>query len=434
VQVEIEDRNDDGRGRGRVGRRVALVSQAHPGERVTMRVDRHTGGTLQGRVARLLRADPGRVPTTCAHAFHCTGCVLLQATLADEERFKAGRVAGAVATVSGPSPEPTLRGEGLFGYRHLAKQVFARREGKTILGSYVAGTHRVTDNEGCPILAEPLRDVLRSVVEVARELDAAVDDRRRDTPGLRYAVARLSRAKGHVLLTIATSEGRGGDGEALARRVFEESAVVSGAHLLVNDDPGNAVLAGALHHVAGDRFVSERVAGHDHQIGPRTFFQVNPAAAERLFAVALECAGSGARCLEGYAGVGALTLPLADRFQHVVAVESNPEAVGVLRDASQRAAVEVRQGDAAQLIPVLLAAASWDAVVLDPPRRGLDAEVTAALARCDAPRIVLLSCDPGTLTRDLPALTAAGYQVRRVVPVDQFPRTAHVETVTLLDR
>lgn len=432
MRIDIEDRNEDGRGRGRTGKRVVLVSQAHPGEQVTVRVDRTTRGTVQGRVAQLLRKDPARIETPCRHAFHCTGCALLQAPESEEDAFKRERVTSALAGLQAPPLEPTRRPSGPYGYRHLAKQVFGRRGREVLLGSYVAGSHHVTDNDGCPVLAAPLLDVLRGVAATATAMGADIHDEDRAVTGLRYAVARCSRADGTVLLTLVTSASDTGVAANVARRVHDDHDAVVGAHVVVNEGPGNALLAGTLVPIVGAEWVEEEILGHRHRIGPRTFFQVNPESAEELFRVAADAAGAGARCLEGYAGVGALTLPLAQRFEQVTAIESQPEAARLLADAATDRGIVVHAEDAEHALPDRLADGPWDAVVLDPPRRGLGAAVVGALAEHAPPRIVLLSCEPATLARDLPPLVAAGYGIARLVPVDQFPRTSHVETVTLL--
>ena len=434
MRIQIDDRNEDGRGRGRAGKRVVLVSQAHPGEEVTVRVDRTTRGTVQGRVAKVIRPDPGRVETRCSHAFHCTGCALLQVSETEEDAFKRERVRAALAGVGGFELEPTLRPTGACGYRHLAKQVFGRLGRDVFLGSYVTGTHHVTDNDGCPVLAAPLPAVLRQLAAAATAAGADVHDPARGVTGLRYAVARRSRSTGDVLLAIVTSAADPSVAAALARRVHDGHDAVVGAHVIVNTGEGNAILAGDVSPVAGADAIEDEILGHRHRIGLRTFFQVNPAAATELFRVALDAAGSGRRCLEGYAGVGALTWPLAERFEQVVAVESHPEAAQLLQEGALDRGVMVRSEDADHAIPEMLASGPWDAVVLDPPRRGLGDAVTGALASHPPERIVLLSCEPGTLGRDLPPLVAAGYGIARIVPVDQFPRTAHVETVTLLTR
>jgi 23S rRNA (uracil1939-C5)-methyltransferase len=459
LRVTIEDRNPDGRGRGPAGDRTALVSQAHPGEVVIVRPDRHTRNTLQGRVSKILTADPRRIEHDCPHEHACTGCPMLATHPQDETAFKEGRVR-QVLTEAGLNPAivtkvlaPLERPVGPFHYRHYAKQVFTLRRSKVVLGSYVAGTHKVVDNTGCPVLVEPLAALLENIAWRANRLHLPVHREGRTPedaarPGLRYVTARHSAATGRQLVVLVTSiaEAKTDPGikEDLRRLVagIARRRGVAGVELRLNSDAGNSLLAGEVVHHLGRSFLEEELAGYRHRISTDSFFQINPPAAEVLVRRTLEAAGEGALCMEAFSGVGAITLPLARRFQRVLAVESDPGSVESLRQSALRAGfgdtVEVNFGRAEKVLPRRLAKQTPDAVVLDPPRKGLGAEILEALSGLAQrvgerrPRIVLLSCDPGTLAKDLPPLLAAGYRVRRVTPVDQFPRTGHVETVTLL--
>ncbi|MEL6546638.1 MAG: hypothetical protein AAFQ82_18575, partial [Myxococcota bacterium] len=289
---------------------------------------------------------------------------------------------------------------------------------RMLFGSYVTGTHQLADNAGCPVLAPELAEFLENV---RHRLDG-LPVHGENVGGLRYVVARLSRYTGQKLLVVVTSR----DLEGLSERLFGLDDSVS-CFVLHNSSAGNRILDGEATHLQGPAFIEESSAGSVHRVGPFSFFQVNPVSAERLFEIAIQAAGTGSRCVEGYAGVGVLTLPLMTRFASVVANELNPEAVKALRNTG----AEVEAGAAEEVLPRLLRS-ECDAVVLDPPRKGLGAEVATAVAESNAKKVVLLSCDPSSLVRDLPILMRR-YRVAAVWPVDQFPRTAHVETVTELE-
>lgn len=445
MKVRIVDRNPDGRGRGRLGRRAVLVSQAHPGEEVTLKVDKTTRGTLQGRVGRLLARDPERIAHACRHEFVCTGCPLLAADPEDEAAFKRSRVEDALAAADRGARETLgelLRPSGVFGYRHYAKRVAVWRRRRVELGSYVAATHEVADNYGCPVLAQDLSRFLDEVARRSSRRGLRVD-RRPAEAGLRYVVARLSRATGEILATLVTSAQAAAGERRLADELVAELDAVSGVSVDVDSGQGNVLLGGEPVYRAGADHLTEELAGFRFRVGSRSFFQINPQAAEVLIERAVAAAGEGALCVEGYAGVGALTLPLAGRFDRVLAVESAPAAIadlvanaaaaGIATEGGGRG-IEARAGRAEEVLPAWLAAERPSVAVLDPPRKGLGEKLAAALGRSSLSRIVLLSCDPATLGRDLPPLLAAGFGIERVTPIDPFPRTGHVETVSLLTR
>lgn len=242
-----------------------------------------------------------------------------------------------------------------------------------------------------------------------------------------------------MLLLIGTTEDPPLGASALAGLLRRECPDLVGVHVLVQSGRGNALLAGDVRWSDGASFVEDAILGFTHRIGPRSFFQIHPAAAEVMFATAVAAAGEGERCLEVFAGVGALTLPLASCFREVVAIESSTEASVSLREAAARVSrtsgrVQVREGRAEVLVPEALRVSTPDVVVLDPPRAGASPAVMEPIAASGARRCILISCDPDALARDLAPLLRSDWVVERIVPVDQFPRTAHLETIAVASR
>jgi 23S rRNA (uracil1939-C5)-methyltransferase len=167
------------------------------------------------------------------------------------------------------------------------------------------------------------------------------------------------------------------------------------------------------------------------RVSPRSFFQVNRFLIENLIDVALENA-QGKSALDLYAGVGLFALPLAKRFQNLIAVESSVSAARDMEVNAQRAGAKM-QTERARVEDFLRSFAETpDFVLLDPPRAGLGKTVVMQLERLAPPRITIVSCDPATLARDIAALTS--YRIERIVLVDLFPQTYHLETVVHLTR
>lgn len=440
--VTIADLDRDGRGRAVQAGRTVLVAQAYPGETVRFRVDRASAGALQGRVVAVLQPARERTERVCRHEGHCTGCPLVSWSPAAEAAWKHARVERAVAGARAPGAvvAPLVTPAGPFGYRHLAKQEVVWRDGRVELGAFVHGTHLVTSTAGCPVLRPELAAVLdrlaalatlrRDLVHVAGPVPA---DAAKRHVGLRHVVARLSRATGEILLTLVTSEPGGAGAAALGTAFAAAEPMVASVWVVERTDAGNAVLNGVARHIAGAQVIHEELAGFRYALGPQAFFQINPVAAEVLFAAVVELAGTGASLVEFHAGSGALTLPLSLRFDRVVAVESAPSAVDLARAnaaAHSRTNITCVAGDADAVAGDVLAAARPAVIVLDPPRRGAGPELIAAATGSGARAVVLLSCDPEALGRDAAAFVEHGWVADRVVSVDQFPRTAHVEAAT----
>ncbi len=192
--------------------------------------------------------------------------------------------------------------------------------------------------------------------------------------------------------------------------------------------------ASAVEVLAGKGYWREKLAGHVFSVSAPSFFQVNTTTAEILVTRVLkEISADGSDAvLDVYAGAGTFTLALAEIAGEVVSVEGAGSAVRDLRRnlENARLGADVEPGDVAR---VLCGLGRFDAVLVDPPRTGLDDVVRLAIAERGARRIVYASCDPATLARDAKALTGLGYRLVAAQPVDMFPQTHHVETVATFD-
>ncbi len=434
--VSIESTESDGRGKGMLGSRVVLVSQAIPGDTVMVRVDSQTRGTFGGRVRRVVDPSPHRTTSPCKHEFWCTGCAWIGATGDYEAEMKRGRVVDMATAIGVPvevigalrRPSPTL------GYRHYAKSEFGSRQGALILGSFVSGTHWVVDNDGCPVLVDELSKTTSAVLRSAIAIGATRD--RPETRGLRHVLARRSRATGETLIVVASGRDDASDARAVVQQVTALDPSVTSAWTLAQTKASNTLLDGDLVHVSGKTTITDSLLGIPVQIGPRSFFQANPACAEAMFEVALQLAGVGNRVWDLYSGVGVLAMALATNFAHVSAVESVPEAAALIGANAASARVNVvglsaKVEDYAAWAPL---AGSPDVIVADPPRKGLGLLGVSACTESSAQRLVLLSCDLTAWQRDVGELLRRGFLVTAVEPFDAFPKTAHVETVTCFER
>jgi 23S rRNA (uracil1939-C5)-methyltransferase len=227
-------------------------------------------------------------------------------------------------------------------------------------------------------------------------------------------------------------------GELAETIVCRFPKVVTVVRQLNRPQPGRTASAARFRILSGRGFIRERLGGLTFAISPASFFQVNPRQAEILCRLALEYAGLTGRetVIDAYCGTGTFSLFLAERARRVIGIEAVAAAV---KDARLNAAlngannIEFVPGLAEQVLPDLAERGTKaDVILLDPPRQGCDRRVLDAVADMAPPRLIYVSCDPGTLARDLGYLDARGFKVLEVQPVDMFPHTAHVEAVVLM--
>jgi 23S rRNA (uracil1939-C5)-methyltransferase len=190
----------------------------------------------------------------------------------------------------------------------------------------------------------------------------------------------------------------------------------------------------------GPGYIEDTLCGLTFRLSPRSFYQVNHHQAQRLYELAIAQAGITKEdlVLDLYCGVGTITLAMASAAGKVMGVEVIPQAVEDAKDNAKRNGIENAEffcGDAGEAALALEAQGIHpDVVVVDPPRKGLNADTIEALHRMAPRRIVYISCDPATLGRDVALLKQRGYGVKNAMAADLFPRCAHVESICCLTR
>jgi len=395
------------------GRQVVFVPYAAPGERVRAEVVERRAGYLRARVAAVLAPGPDRVLPGCRYFPTCGGCQWQHVAPPAQRDAKAAIVAEQLARVAGVRDAevlPTVASPADWHYRaRITLAVEGRRAGYRR-----ARSHALVEIADCP-LADP---------SVSAHLEAA----RAWVAALRVPLRRVtvSAAPAGVALAASATARPGPADLAASEALLARAASVR----------GTVVTGAGVRLVAGDPTV--RVAlepGLDLEVPADVFTQVNPGANQRLVetVLALGAFTPGERVLDLYCGAGNLSLPLARRGVSVLGIERSGVAVEAARANAARHGLPAATFRADHVARALasLPSGSLDAVVLDPPRAGA-ADALPALAALRPPRIIYVSCDPATLARDVRTLLAAGYRLERVQPIDVFPQTYHVESVTKL--
>jgi 23S rRNA (uracil1939-C5)-methyltransferase len=380
----------------------------------------------------------------CPHLSACPGCPRF-----GERELDPG-VARRLATLArhfGAELCPPLHG-GASGFRMRARLAVRGRRGRLKLGLFEEGTHVVADIPNCVVHHPTVNSVARALKRIGKELGALPYSDLAHAGDVRYLQAVIERSTGRAQVVLSLNsrelERFVPFAEALAEALGPE---LHSVWLNENAERTNAILGRRFIRVRGEAAVRERLGavqgdpgrpGVDVFFPPGAFGQANLDLAERMYRRALEWVPLGARVVELYAGVGAMGLQLLSRSDVVLNElgEASLEGLALGLDAldgARRARARVVPGGAGSPEAVAELAAA-DVVLVDPPRRGLDREVTAALCARPPERLIYLSCGFDAFEREVPLLAEAGLSLRELVPVALFPHTSHVETLALFTR
>ncbi len=403
IRLQLTDMAHGGQALGRYEGKVVFVPYALPGEEVAVEVVRDRGRYAEARLLEVLRSSPERVEPRCPHFGACGGCQWQHATYRAQLRFKEGSLRDQLRRIGGIEEPPVLPALGMEEPWSYRNHVQFHLDEAGHLGFMAALSHEVVPIEVCYII-HPL------IAEVFHSLDLAL-------PDLRRLSIRVSTSRGQKLLILE-----------MAQDMIPALEV---------DEPLSCVLFladGTLLTLVGDSYLVEEVRGRAFRVSASSFFQVNTAQLERMIEVVREYASplGGETLLDGYSGVGTFGLSLADQAGQVIGVEEDESAfLDAQFNAQGTPHTTFVQGP---MEGVLSSLKGVDLAILDPPRQGCSGEALAALLKLAPARIVYVSCDPATLARDVKRLGEGGYRLLKVQPVDLFPQTYHIESVSLLER
>ena len=475
IELRIEDMLDDGRAFGRYeGCAVFVSGGAVPGDDVKARVAKAKKSSAEAAVTEIVAASPDRIHAECTYAGICGGCTMQALSYEAQKKLKEEQVRAKLKRLGGledPKVNKMIGADTLKYYRN--KAVFAVGPHGEV-GFLKGKTHFVMDIDDCllqtdaaMVCADALRAFLRQtgVREITQltvrtafgtgEVMAVLETDKKDIPKIEKLVEMFDDA---VYSLSCDEEGNpAADTQAYS---LESVAMIH---------------KGKCRIIAGKPTINEEVITEDgrsliFEISPQSFYQVNPEQMERLYDKAAEYADlkGGETVLDLYCGAGTIGLWLLENLRkknpeafektRVIGIESvKPAVLDANRNSVINGVINTRYicGKAEEELPGMMGLAKlykWneinerverepeirlenaDVAVLDPPRAGCAEPLLAAVVQAAPDRIVYVSCDPGTLARDIKYLTAHGYEFIEATPVDQFPWTSHIEVVVLLSK
>jgi 23S rRNA (uracil1939-C5)-methyltransferase len=441
LELRIESLAYGGNGVARHDGFVVFVRGALPGDAVRARVTKVKRGFAEGVVTDLITRSASRVSAPCRHFGACGGCrfqdLAYDAQVAEKDR----QVRDALVRIGRfrePPLEPIVPAASQFAYRNKLEYSFTASADGVDLGFHRAGRwDEVLGIDEC-LLTTDLGNAIRLAVRVwAREERLEPYDQADGSGYLRHLVVREGRNTNQALVVLVTAPGERFETGYFVD-VLRRFPEVRSIHWAINDTPAEQTnLPTRL--LWGEDAIEEEILGLRFRVRPSAFLQTNTEMAARLYELAREYAalGGSENVYDLYCGTGTIGLALAGSARSVWGLEISEEAVACAIENAELNGIENARffaGNVGQTIEELREqAGSPDVVVVDPPRAGLAGKALRRTGGLGAARIVYVSCNPTTLASDLQVLRDEyGYELERCRPVDMFPHTPHVESVSVL--
>lgn len=445
IRLSITSATTEGNGVGKTDDGIAVfVPLSAIGDVLDVRILKVKKTYAFGKIEKIITPSSARIEPDCPYFAKCGGCVWRHISYEEECKIKQQRVIDAVQRIGKAQNvdfKPIISSNNTLHYRNKAQYPVGKdADSNTVIGFYSFHSHRIVDCNNC--LLQP--EIFNKVVEITRKfIELANIEIYNELTGkgkLRHLYIRMGEVTNELMVCYVVNGNGLKQEDLLVKMLRDELPQLKSVIINSNREKTNVILGSKNRVAFGSDHITDELCGLKFKISPFSFWQVNRKQAERLYNKAKEYANlkSDQILLDLYCGTGTIGLTMAENCKMLVGVEIVEDAI---KDAQENARINNISNsrficaDSAKAVKQLKnEGLKPDVVILDPPRKGCGEEVVNSIFELSPNRVVYVSCDPATLARDLNMFETGGYIVKEITPCDMFSRTAHVESVCLIEK
>ena len=448
--VKITDLTNDGAGIGRIeelNNLAVFTDGALPGDICEIKIKKANKNYAYGELIKLIEPSADRIKPVCRVSEKCGGCALQSLSYKAQLKLKRGIVINCLERIGGIKNARVHEIIGMdepYNYRNKAQLPVKKNKrdpNKTDIGFYSRRTHDVINIYSCAITFGEIKEIMQVFRDYFEKNKNIVYDESKHTGIIRHIFIRSGYKTGEIIVCITANlkQNENLPDDISLINGFKKIAGLAGIILNINNERTNVILGKTNKILYGRGYIFDYIMDKKFKISVNSFYQVNPAQTEKLYAGALELAqvSKDFTCIDAYCGIGTIALIFAPFVKKVYGVEIIEQAVADARENAEINNItnaEFIEGKSEQIIPELVKLEKIDLIIFDPPRKGCDIKLLEAVISAEIKNLIYISCDPATLARDIKILTAGGYKLHGVQPVDMFPHTMHVEAIVLMQR
>ncbi|MHB9626622.1 23S rRNA (uracil(1939)-C(5))-methyltransferase RlmD [Weissella cibaria] len=416
-----------------------FVANAVPGEEIRVGITKVAGTYAFGRVIKTLKGSADRNKEVDV-ATLTTGIAPLAHLNYDAQlRFKQNQIQELFKKQHvDVEVSETLGMENPTGYRNKAQIPTRELRGELTTGFFRRGSHNLMPIEDFYIQDPEIDKAIVIIRDILRKYHIPAYNEFEHTGVIRNIMVRRGYYSHEMMVVLVTRSKKVPGAEMIVADIREALPEVKSIIQNVNQEKTNVILGEKNNTLWGKDVITDTLFGKKFVIGPNSFYQVNPQTTETLYQLAADKAGltGDEEVIDAYSGIGTISLTIADRVKSVLGVEVVPGAVD---DAKRNADINGVNNAKFELGKAEEKMVEWheagmrpDVIFVDPPRKGLTPELIDAATGMEPEKFVYISCNPATLARDTVQILENGYHIQGPVqPIDQFPQTTHIESVTV---
>lgn len=436
LEVTIDRFGANGEGIAIHNGKVIFVPFALPTEKVKIHIINDKNSFLVAKLLSVIKVSKNRCDAKCPYFTKCGGCDLQHLKYGEQLQLKEDIVRTAISKYAklDVKVENVIGSDKVFRYRNKFAFPVQANGSEIRIGMYRKNSHDVIKIDDCLLQSERTKLILKLFKEYMIENKITAYDEKTKRGTIKHIVVRETESS--FILTVVVTDERFDKLTPLIWKLkehFTNFGIVKNINKLHN----NVIFGDKDISVYGVNDLSFSEFGIDYYVNNRSFLQVNDYIKQLMYEKIIEIVGNSDKVIDAYSGAGLLSSILARNCKEVIGVEIVKEATDnadKLKNLNSLHNLRNINGDCSKVVPELMKKEKGDfTVVLDPPRKGVSAEVISAMLEAKPSKIIYISCNPATLARDLNGLKEQ-YNVTLVQPYDMFPQTANVETLVVLEK
>ena len=439
--VEILDNGFGGEGIAKIEGFTIFIPNAIKGEKCEILIVKVLTSHAYGKILKIIQVSPERVEVVCSTYKRCGGCDLRHMTYDNTLELKKNAVQSLVnkSLKQKVEAEKTIGMENPFYYRNKAQYPLGLdKDGNPAFGIFAQRTHTIIPIDKCFIQTEISQEIAKTILEFIKENNISVYNEENQTGLFRHIVVKVGKYTNEVMCILVINGKNFPKEEGLVELLCNKHKNIRTIVKNINDKNTNVILGKENINLYGDGYIEDKLGDYTFKISPLSFYQINPVQAERLYNIAIESANLNKEDIlfDLYCGIGTIGIFASKYVKKVYGIEIVEQAI---KDAKENAKMNDIQnidfivGDVEQAFDELINKKNIisTAIIVDPPRKGLDDRTIENIIKVSPNRLVYISCNPATMVRDLAKLEDT-YTITKIQPVDMFPYTKHVECIAVL--
>ena len=458
LEIEIEKIVFGGEGLGRIDGFTVFVPMSMPGDKLEIDIISVKKSYARGLITRIIEPSKDRIEDLSKVSFEdFDGCDFGMLKYEKQLEYKDKMLEEVLTKISGIDLENVQVGKIIgsdekVNYRNKTAEPFFKKDGIIQTGFYSRKSHNVFLAKESLLKSEIAKIIIDKFLQKVNNFSGTkkefkVFNEINNTGFLKQIMVRNNEKNEVMIIVIVNKNSQYNQLSKVLEEMYDENECIKSVYISVKTEQNNVILGKNI-HLFGSQYLEEEMEGLKFKIYPNSFFQINKKQALKLYDTAIEFLNEEKNnknngkiyektVIDAFSGTGTIAMMLSKNIKKVIGIESVESSTLAAKLTSHENSiqnVEFVNGKVEKELPKILKRENIGAIVFDPPRRGIEEIALKSVIKNKIEKIVYISCNPATFARDVKILTENGYVLKKIMPVDMFPQTGHIEVVGLLEK